>query len=417
MNRLQSLFLQYRGLSRAAYILFIGKMITHMGAFIWPLMTLILTQKIGLTALQSAYATTAISLFYLVGGIVGGKIADHFDRKKIIIVFDMISTIFFIACAFVKPSLLMIMLFGIAGLFASMEGPAYDALTADATKSAEREKVYSLGYLGHNLGYMFGAAIGGLLFNEHLPLAFVFDGLTTFSSTILILLFVHPIRREDLQTDEINEYEDDIDKNISTFELLKKRPPLFFMFFAIALSAFVYNQWGFSLPLYMSHVFGENGPAYYGFLSSFNAFIVISCTPVLTFLLRNLAGLPKAMLGVALYAVSFLLIIHQPPYLIFYIMITIFTFGEIIHTLGSSPYVSQRVPSSHRGRLSAIIMIGYGTGATLSQLIIGKLIDNYPYPISFLVIVSAGFLAVALLAYIYRLDKKYFPKLYQKAAK
>lgn len=413
MFAIHNLFSQYRGLSRSAYILFIGKIVTHMGAFIWPLMTLILTQKVGLSALESAYATTVISLFYLVGGIVGGKIADHFDRKKIIIVFDIISTIFFIACAFIKPSLMMVVLFGIAGLFASMEAPAYDALTADATKSAEREKVYSLGYLGHNLGYMFGAAIGGLLFNDYLHLAFIFDGLTTFSSTLLILFFVHPIQRETLQAHEINEYEDDIDKNLSTVGLLKRRPPLFFIFFAIVLSAFVYSQWGFSLPLYMSYVFADNGPAYYGFLSSFNAFIVIACTPLLTYLLRKMYGLPKAMLGVALYSFSFLLIINKPPYWIFYVMITFFTLGEIIHTLGASPYISRRVPSSHRGRLSAIMSIGYGTGATLSRLIIGKFLDTSSYHVAFLIIIGTGLGAVLLLSYIYRLDRKYFPKLYK----
>lgn len=414
MKSITVLFSQYRGLSRSAYILFIGKTITHMGAFIWPLMTLILTKKVGLSALQSAYATTGISLFYLVGGIVGGKIADHFDRKKIIIVFDIISTIFFIACAFVKPSILMVVLFGIAGLFASMEAPAYDALTADATKSAEREKVYSLGYLGHNLGYMFGAAVGGMLFNDYLHLAFIFDGLTTLTSTILIILFVHPIKREELAAHEINEYEDDMDKNISTVQLLKKRPPLFFMFFAIALSGFVYSQWGFSLPLYMAHLFGEKGPAYYGFLSSFNAFTVIAFTPIITWLLRKAFGLQKTILGVTLYSLSFALIIAEPPYFVFYIMIFIFTLGEIVNTLGISPYISRRVPSSHRGRLSAIVSIGYGTGAVLSQLIIGNIIDNYSYVPAFALTISVGVFAILLLLYIYKLDRACFPKLYEK---
>ena len=143
MQHLKSMFFQYRGLSRSAYILFLGKMITNMGAFIWPLLTLILSQKIGLSATETAYATTALSIFYLIGSIAGGKIADHFNRKKIIIVFDIISTVFFVSCAFIQPGFLMITLFGLAGLFASMEGPAYEALVADATKPAEREKVYS----------------------------------------------------------------------------------------------------------------------------------------------------------------------------------------------------------------------------------------------------------------------------------
>lgn len=413
MQHIKSMFFQYRGLSRAAYILFLGRMITNMGAFIWPLLTLILSQKIGLSASESAYATTGLSLFYLIGSIAGGKLADHFNRKKIIIVFDIISTVFFISCAFIQPGFWMILLFGLAGLFASMEGPAYDALVADATKPAEREKVYSLSYLGHNLGYMFGAAIGGLLFNNYLPLAFIFDGLTTISSTLLIILFVFPIAKETLTGDEINEYENDIAPETTAFALMKKRPPLLFFLPAVALSAFVYSQWGFSLPLYTSYIFGENGPAYYGFLSSFNAFVVILFTPIFTYLLRRLPGLLKAVLGVSLYSASFLLILGGPPYFVFFLMIFIFTAGEIINTIGNSPYISRRVPSSHRGRLSAIIGIGYGVGATTSRLIIGRIIDNFSYLLAFTAIIGTGLAAVLLLLFVYRLDKKYFPRLYE----
>lgn len=414
MQHLKSMFFQYRGLSRSAYILFLGKMITNMGAFIWPLLTLILSQKIGLSATETAYATTALSIFYLIGSIAGGKIADHFNRKKIIIVFDIISTVFFVSCAFIQPGFLMITLFGLAGLFASMEGPAYEALVADATKPAEREKVYSLTYLGHNLGYMFGAAIGGLLFNDYLSLAFVFDGLTTISSTVLIILFVFPIAKESLAHDEINEYENDIAPETSAFALMKKRPPLLFFLPAIILSAFVYNQWGFSLPLYTSYVFGENGPAYYGFLSSFNAFVVILFTPVFTYLLRHLSGLLKSALGVALYSISFLLILNGPPYFVFFLMIFVFTAGEIINTIGTSPYISRRVPSSHRGRISAIMDIGYGVGVTTSRLIIGWLIDRFSYSLAFAVIITIGMAAVLLRLFVYRLDQKYFPKLYER---
>lgn len=407
-----SIFTQYKGLSKSAYILFIGNMVTYMGSFIWPLMTLILTQKIGLSALESAYATTAISIFYLVGGIIGGKLADHFDRKKIIILFDFISTVFFISCAFVEPSYLMIVLFGIAGLFASMEAPAYEALTADATKPQEREKVYSLTYLGHNLGFMFGAAIGGLLFNQYLHLAFIFDGLTTISSTILILLFVHPMKRQDMKEEEINVYEDNLN-NVSTLGLLKKRPPLVLFFVSTALSAFAYHQWVFSLPIYMDFLFGEIGASYYGFLSSFNAFLVIVFTPILTYLFRNVRGLGKTMVGVTLYSLSFLLIIPYPPYYVFFFMIFIFTIGEIIHTIGAAPYISRRVPGSHRGRLASINSICYGAGGTISQLVIGYILDMESYPYAFGIIVSVGLLAIILLSYTYRSDRKHFPKLYQ----
>ena len=48
------LFDMYRGLRREMYILFYGRIVTNMGALIWPMLTLILTVKIGMTAAQAA---------------------------------------------------------------------------------------------------------------------------------------------------------------------------------------------------------------------------------------------------------------------------------------------------------------------------------------------------------------------------
>ncbi|QIB27891.1 MFS transporter [Caloranaerobacter azorensis] len=155
-KKLSNIFSQYSGLSKSAYVIFFAKMITNMGAFIWPLLTLILKRKIGYSASTIAIISLVIGIIYLPATVLGGKLADKYDRKKIIIIFDSISVIFFISCAFVKPSNLMTALFVIAGLFATMEGPAFEALIADATKPQERDKAYSLSYLGHNLGFIIG---------------------------------------------------------------------------------------------------------------------------------------------------------------------------------------------------------------------------------------------------------------------
>jgi len=41
---------EYRGLRKELYILFIGRMMTNMGSMIWPMFTLILSKKLGLSA-------------------------------------------------------------------------------------------------------------------------------------------------------------------------------------------------------------------------------------------------------------------------------------------------------------------------------------------------------------------------------
>ena len=38
---------QYAGLKKEIYILFVGKLVTAMGSFVWPMMTFLLTTKLG----------------------------------------------------------------------------------------------------------------------------------------------------------------------------------------------------------------------------------------------------------------------------------------------------------------------------------------------------------------------------------
>ena len=59
------LITQYRGLKKEIYILFVGKLVTAMGSFVWPMLTFFLTTKLGLsdgTATVLIATATVLSL-------------------------------------------------------------------------------------------------------------------------------------------------------------------------------------------------------------------------------------------------------------------------------------------------------------------------------------------------------------------
>lgn len=415
LKKVSNVFTQYRGLSRSIYIIFIARTITNMGAFIWPMLTFIMSGKMGFSNTTIGIISAATGLLFLPASILGGKLADKFDKKKIIILFDTLSTIAFISCAFLEPGIPMLALFTLAGLFATMEWPAFDALFIEASKPNEREKVFSLTYLGMNLGLVFGAAIGGFLYKDHLSLAFIIDGITTFSSTILIVLFVKSVKVESLEAHEVNEYENEEEHHISTFKVLWDRKSVLVMVLVFSFASFIYEQWSFSLPLYMGHLFGDGaGAKMYGIIMSFNGFIVIAFTPVLTAVLSKLKELPKVMIGIGLYSLSFLMILNEPARYVFFIMIFFFTIGEIVNTLGSNPFISRRVPASHRGRVSSYLGIGYMVGGMGGRLVAGIMNDVLGYDFTFTIVGGVGMVCLVIVLLNYRLDKKKFPKLYLK---
>lgn len=414
LKMFESLFSQYRGLSRSVYVFFFARLVTTMGAFIWPLLTLILSRKMGYSATFIAILSMGVMVLFLPAQILGGKLADKFNKKKIIITFSMTSVTLFMVCAVIQPGNLMVALFILAGMFTNMEMPAFEALIAESTKPAEREKVYSLNYLGHNLGYMFGAAVGGLLFENYLNLAFIFDGLTTLISTLMLITLVKVIDVKDLEEHEKNAYEDSEAHDMKPWDVLKDRKSVLVMMSIFFFSAFVYGQWSFSLPLYLSSLFNTEGARIFGFISSFNGFLVVLLTPILTKVLSRFTEIPKIILGVGLYSLSYLILINNSAIWIFFMMMAFFTIGEIVNTLGGSPFISRRVPASHRGRVSSYIGICYMLGGTIGQLITAFVIDNVSFNATFGLLAVVGLVATLIAAYNYKLDKRQFPKLYQK---
>lgn len=416
-EKTKSVFTQYKGLSPSIYVIFIARVVTNMGAFIWPLLTMILSRKMGYSATTIAVVSTGVAVLFIPANIIGGKLADRYNKKKLIVIFDSISVVFFIICGFIEPGRLMTVCFIVAGLFAHMEGPAFDALIIEASKPKEREAVFSLTYLGHNLGFMFGAAIGGLLFNNYLNLAFLIDGTTTMISTILIVLFVKVINVELMEEHEKNEYEDSEHEHISTVDVLKRRKSVWIQMLVFTIGAFIYNQWSFALPLYLGDLFGDEGPVLFGFISSFNGFVVIIFTPILTALLSRMNELPKILIGMALYSFSYLIIKDEPLKYVFYVMIFAFTIGEIVNTIGASPFISRRIPASHRGRVSSYMNIGYLIGSMGGQLAIGLSIDRFGYNTAFNILVISGIVAVGIILINMRVDRGIFPKLYESSTR
>ena len=176
------LLTQYGGLKKEIYILFIGKLVTAMGSFVWPMLTFFLTTKLHLDDGTSTLMIATASVLSFPAALLGGKLADRFSRKNIIILFDCLTVSFYLLAAVLPLTIGTAVLLFVAGLFQTIETPAYDALNADYSTSKQREKAYSLSYLGFNLGYIVGASVAGVLFENFLRLAFCINALAIFST-------------------------------------------------------------------------------------------------------------------------------------------------------------------------------------------------------------------------------------------
>ena len=182
-----------------------------------------------------------------------------------------------------------------------MSTPAYDALNADLTNESNRKSSYSLLYMGVNIGFSIGPIIGGFLYKDYLPLIFIGDALTTVAALLLIVLYIkEPNRQKEVAVD----YEEEQDLKVSTLSVILKRPILILFPLMMLLYQFAYSQWVFTLPIQLGELFQENGARLYGFLGGFNGVIVITFTPILTYLTKKFRTLMDLVLSYMLLQIT-----------------------------------------------------------------------------------------------------------------
>ena len=413
MKAIMSLLSQYRGLRKEIYILFFGRIVTNLGSMVWPMLTMILSQKLGLDAFSISVLTVASMCIMMPANLLGGRLADRLNKRNVIVVCDCVSVACYILCAILPLGYISVALMLAAGICQSMEHPSYNALIADLSSTAERERAYSLQYLGGNLGLVLSPTIAGFLFKDYLWLSFLISGVAIGCSTVLIALRIRdvtPVRDESPEA----EYQA-AQESGSLREILSKNRILILYLIAGALAGTAYQQYSYLMPLDMGKIHGDAGAVLYGTVSSLNCIVVVLFTPLITRLFRRLPETKKLFCGHLLFAVGYLIFLlligHIPAY---YLAMLLFTWGEIFCTISDGPYLSRRIPSSHRGRIngfSAVLgTVIHGVGA----LAVGRLYDNAgrlaAWTLVLLLLAAAAVLSLILI----RRDRTVYPKLYEK---
>lgn len=379
IERIKFLLGDYGKLPKPIWILFIVRIVNAMGNFIYPFLTFFLTQKIGLSPSRAADFFILASVMSMVGSLIGGKLADHYGRKKLMLTFQGIAAIFYFSCAFLGNSIVIPFLLSTASMFNGAAQPANSAMVTDLTNKNNRKHAFSLLYLGINLGFAVGPKIAGQLYNYNSDLLFLGNAV----AIVISILMVGFLVKETVPTKEEIEFsmeqnDDESAESTSVLRALLKRPTLMLFLVGRTLNQFVYATIGFAIPLQMSKTFGEiAGPTSYGDLMAFTGLVVITFTlPAIKLTGKNRTVVNMALAGV-FYAVGFGMLGFVENFWLFLLAGFIFTVGEILEATNAGIYVADHSPMNHRGRFNAIIPLVTGVGAMFGPKFFGIYIEAF----------------------------------------
>jgi MFS family permease len=363
-----------------------------MGSFVMPLLTSIMTVKIGFTEAQAGVMLTVAVATQAPFLLLGGKLADRFGSKKVIVIFQAAGALMYLICAFLPPGMAVAVLIILAADLISVAAPGLNAIVAEVTPTEKVKNAYSLVYLGSNLGMAVGPAIGGFLFKTHLDLLFFIDGLTLLLATALVLFMVsgsktRPSGGEAAGTDSAD--------TLSVFGLLRQRPYLVVFSVILLVYNFCYVQWNFLLQLQMADIFKDAGGGLYSLLFSINAITVTILTPLLTSLTQHLTPTKAIFIGGLFFAAAFGIFVFSSSMPLFIGGVLVMTIGEILMTYNSNSYIALRTPQSHLSRANSLLTIVNGTGLALGPVVMGGMLSMITIPGAWMLV--SGLMAVGAL--------------------
>nr|WP_312578535.1 MFS transporter [Sedimentibacter sp.] len=356
-----------------------SRIINSIGAFVGPLITLLLTDKIGLSTEEAGVFVTISTSMFVPASMIGGYLSDRFNRKNTLCILTLMQALCFLICGFIELSMIVPVLLLAASFFSGAAQTSSGAMTADLSDKSNRQGAFSLLYLGGNIGFSIGPLIAGFLYRNYLPLIFIGDAVTTIVSIIIIYINVPESKPQFIIDEEVLLEDFERAEEGSAIAALVKRPQILVFGIISILISFSYSQVHFSLPLYSNVIFGiDTGPKIFGALMSTNGIVVVIMTIFIIGNTKKFDASFNVALSAIFWAVGLGMLYYVSTFQMMIVSTVIWTIGEILHATNVGVYIANNSPKSHRARFNSLYGIISGTGQAMGPVIIGKYLLNNP---------------------------------------
>lgn len=355
--------------------LFLGQLIsafgTQMTAIVVPFQIFALTQSSFYTGLISGIEF----IFIFFSSLLGGVIADRFEKRKILILAEIGLSIIPLGLAansfFNVPNLWVIfVLAAIASFLGGIHRPALEALTPKLVSQDEIAKISALTPLRHILTTILSPMIGG--FAMVLIGAFytyIFDAISFFIS----LLFLLGVNYKGLAGNQVESKKKSVVCEIvEGYRYIKSRKEIFgsyasdFIVMVLCNPVALYPALAVAFKMENSVGMLYAFPSLGAFLMTLTSRWTLSCKRYGVFIIcaAGLWSLSLAFVGLA------------PNFYLILLSLLCAGFFDMVSGVFRTTLWNETIPESIRGRIAGFEMLSYMSGPLLGNALLGFLADK-----------------------------------------
>ena len=335
---------------RAFKVLTLATFIDMLGGFLLiPFFALYITARFTVGMVEVGFLFSINAAGNIIGGLIGGALADKYGRKKLILFGLTVSGIGNILMGLVDNLGLFFVLAASLGLIGSLGGPARQAMVADLLPKEKQAEGFGILRISFNLSATIGPIIGGILATQSYMLIFIADAVSSMI-TAIIVFYVIP---ETKPQKEEGKPEETMMKTIIGYkEVLKDWVYMAFLSVS-AIMIIVYMQMNSTLAVFLNGV--HNFPASgYGLLLSMNAFIVVIFQFWIARKISKRNPMKMMTFGTFFYVIGFGMYGFVSEVYLFFVAMILITIGEMIVTPIGTTVASSFAPEDKRGRYMAM---------------------------------------------------------------
>ncbi len=357
----------YKEYPKAFKVLTLATFIDMLGSFLlYPFYALYITEHFGVGMVEVGYLFSILSVGNIIGGVIGGALADKYGRRAMVLIGLVVSGIGSILMGLVNNLNIFYLLAAFLGLIGNFGGPARQAMVADLLPKEKQAEGFGILRVAFNLSAVIGPLLGALIATQSYMLLFISDAVSSIITAVIVYLVIpetKPQKHDDKPEETV------IKTLIGYKEVLKDSVYVLFLSVS-ALTVLVYMQMNSTLSVFLRDEYGFPKQAF-GLLLSMNAAMVVLFQLWITRKISKFAPMKVMAFGSIFLMIGFGMYGFVSESYLFFIAMAIITVGEmIVFPIGQSAAASF-APEDKRGRYMAVYSFQWAIPNLFGVLVAG----------------------------------------------